>query len=456
MNDAGRPVVRDEQGRPLALLRRIGVGGQAEVWASEGRVAVKMMHARTPRVAQRLRSRIGVIRRLDLGGVPIARPLAMLAAPHVGYSMELLDDMVAVQTLVSAPDDRDLLGWYAETGGLRRRLRLLSRAADAFAALHAKGVVYADPSPANVMVSDTPRHEEVRLVDVDFVRSESVVPDTVATPGYAAPEVLDGRSGVSGATDAYAFAVIAFEVLTLTHPFLGDAVQEGGPELLEHAFSGKLPWIDHPDDRSNRTRYGLPRERLLTSKLGELARRAFQDGLSDVRARPTVAEWRTALRSAADLTLACAGCPQSVDMRAPACPWCGLQAPDPLVAVVEFVRSGMPKPAPAGETLAVPPGAWLPITGRTSRMDAAEYDTAPVAWLHWQPGHRLTIRNPGPVPLWLTSAIDQDEGLVIEPSDELAVPADQAAPRWIIRFGPPGSPHRMLRFARVRRSAARS
>lgn len=448
-------VVRDEQGRPLPLLRRIGAGGQAEVWASEGRVAIKLMHARTVRSAQRLRSRIGVIRRLDLDGVPISRPLAMLAAPHVGYSMELLDDMVAIQTLASAPGNRDLLDWYAGTGGLRRRLRLLSRAADAFAALHAKGVVYADPSPANVMVSDTPRHEEVRLVDVDFVQSESVVPDTIATPGYAAPELLDGRSGVTGATDAYAFAVIAFEVLTLAHPFLGDAVQEGDPDLLEHAYTGKLPWIDHPDDPSNRTRYGLPRERVLASKLRELASRTFQDGLEDAKARPTAGEWRTALRSAADLTLACAGCPQSNDVRLQVCPWCGLRAPDPLVAVVEFVRSGMPKAAPVGQMLAVPPGEWLPITGRTSRMDAVEYDTAPVAWLYWEAEHRLVVRNPGPMPLWLTPAPDHGELLVVEPSDELAVPADRAAPRWIVRFGPPGSPHRMLRFARVRGTEAR-
>ena len=159
--------------------------------------------------------------------------------------MELLDGMIPVKRLAVPPAGADMLEWYGETGGQARRLRLLARAADALAQLHARGLVYADPSPGNVLMSEEERYSEVRLVDVDFLQSESVVLESAATPGYAAPEVLIQRSGVTGTSDAFAFAVIAFEVLALTHPFLGDQVHLGEVEMLERAYAGELPWIDH-------------------------------------------------------------------------------------------------------------------------------------------------------------------------------------------------------------------
>jgi hypothetical protein len=133
-------IVKDQRGRPLPLVRLIGKGGQAEVWASEGRIAVKLMHARGPRSAARVRSRIGVVRRLSLDGVPISRPLDLLEQPDVGYSMELLDGMMSVTRLAVPPTNADMLDWYTSTGGQARRLRVLARAAGALAELHARGV----------------------------------------------------------------------------------------------------------------------------------------------------------------------------------------------------------------------------------------------------------------------------------------------------------------------------
>jgi serine/threonine protein kinase len=365
--------------------------------------------------------------------------------------MELLEEMAAIQRLATAPTGEDLLDWYAKTGGLRRRLRLLARAADAFASLHAKGIVYADPSPANIMVSDSVRHEEVRLVDVDLLHAESVPLEIGGTPGYAAPELRSGWTGVTNASDAYAFAVIAFETLTQAHPFLGDQVQFGEPEMLNVAYDAKLPWIDHSEDDSNRTRYGLARDRVLSPKLRSLAKQTFQDSLTSPRRRPTVAEWRTALHSAADMTLDCAGCPQSNDARLGACPWCGTPAPDPLVAVVQLALPDRAEPVPAKEGLAVPPASWLPINPRTAYLDAAEYDTAPVAWLWWEDGRVLAVNNAGQIPLWLRPDRDPGNVVVVEPTDQLNLPADESTPRWTIHFGPPGEVHRLLRFFRVRR-----
>lgn len=443
-------VVRDEYGRVLPLIRKIGSGGQAEVWASEGRIAVKRMHSHTPRTARRLRSRIDVVRRLDLDGVPVARPMDLLASPDTGYTMELLEEMVAIQRLAAPPSGADVLGWYAETGGLRRRLRLLARAADALASLHAKGVVYADPSPANIMVSASARHEEVRLVDVDLLHTESAPLEIGGTPGYAAPELRAERSGVTCSSDAYAFAVITFEVLSLLHPFLGEQVEDGEPEMLQLAYDAKLPWIDHTTDRSNRTPYGMPRTAVLAPDLITLARRTFQDTVNSPRSRPAVAEWRTALHAAADMTLTCVACPQAYHVRRDECPWCGTPAPDPLIAVVHFVLPGQDEPVSAREVLAVSPADELPIMPRTAYTDAAEYDPVPAAWVCWEEGRLLTVRA-GRLPLWLTPDRDPANAVVVEASDQLTVPADGAAPGWTLHFGPPGEPRRLLRFFRVRR-----
>jgi eukaryotic-like serine/threonine-protein kinase len=457
-------VVKDQHGRPLPLVRLIGKGGQAEVWASEGRIAVKLMHARGPRSAARVRSRIGVVRRLNLDGVPISRPLDLLEQPDVGYSMELLDGMMPVKRLAVPPADADVFDWYAATGGQTRRLRVLAKTAGALAELHTRGLVYSDPSPDNVLVSEDGRHTEVRLVDVDFLQSESVVLESAATPGYAAPEVFTQRSGVTGTSDAFAFAVIAFEVLTLTHPFLGDQVHHGEVEMLDRAYSGELPWIDDEDDPSNRSRYGLSRDAILLGKLSDCARSAFTTGVRQPRRRPSAGEWRTALHAAADMLLACAACGRDMDARLPSCPWCWTAAPHPLVAVVyEAAADG--KLHPAREALAVPAGSWWALTARTMTGDTGEIDSAAVTgtgtariadpgmallgWLWWEPGVRLIVRNDGTIPLWLRPEDDPVAVAVVEPGRELAVPVQGTTPRWTLHFGPPGQPHRVLRFTRL-------
>lgn len=440
-------VVKDEYGRPLQLTRLLGTGGQGEVWAAGDRVAVKVLRARTRRAAEGLRQRLRTVKRLDLEGLAVSRPLAMLAEPDVGYTMELLGDMAALRTLASPPPRGDLVDWYGETGGLRRRLRLLARIADVLAALHARGIVYGDPSPGNILVSVSVEHSQAWLIDVDNLEVESIVPDdSFATPGYGAPEVVAGRMGISSLSDAYAFAVIAFETLALVHPFLGDIVQDGEPEDEERAFAGELPWIDDPDDNRNRSRYGLPRQVVLTPGLRALAEKTFGAGRSHPVERATVAEWRTKLQAAADLSLACARCAQTFFAGTAVCPWCDTRTPRQLIARVHLAVPGEERLAPAREGLAVSPREWLCVTARTAQVAAGADQDHPVAWLWWEPGARLLVRNSGREPLWLSHRAG-GAPLFVEPDGELAVPAYEGAPGWIVHFGHESQLHRALLFS---------
>lgn len=452
-NTAGlQVVVRTEDDQAIELARRIGAGGQGEVWeASGGRVAVKLLHSRDQRAAERLATQLRNLRLLDLGDLPIARPLALLRPPHLGYTMVMLTDMVALRHLFAPTGRTALVPWYTETGGLRRRLRLLGRTASALAGLHGRGLCYGDPSPVNVMVSEPLDYEQVYLIDVDNVAVTSEVRGSAyATRGYAAPEVLVGRLGVSSLSDAYAFAVMAFELLTVVHPFVGDKVYDGEPDLEDKAFSGELPWIEHSTEASNRSRFGLARDVVLTPGLRALAARAFEAGAADPTARPTVAEWRTKLYEAADLTLACPECHGTYFGSRTTCPWCGVAPPPALFAQlltqVGLEAAGKPMFAETRRALLVQRQVVTPVSARTA-VAAVDESERPVVDLWYDHNDQLTVTNRWDRPTWLVG-VGGAPRMAIAVGHDATIPMFNRRSGWELHLGPAHEPHRVLRFSR--------
>ena len=324
--------VIDQTGAIHTLIRRIGVGGQGDVWLAEGgRRIVKLQNRRGDPEA--MRRQFAFVRRLDLAGLHVARPLAVLKPPHVGYVAEFLEDMVDIGSLLQAPP-ADLLRWHIDTGGLRRRLRLLAHAGEALSGLHGRGVVYADMSHHNVFVSEPVSATEAWLIDLDNLSHEADPRRAIYTPGYGAPEVIDASAGCTSLSDAWAFAVLVWQTLTLTHPFVGDFVNDGEPDLEEQAFAGKLPWVRHSADDRNICSTGLPPALVMASRLVDLARRTFEDGLVDRKKRPGVSEWVDRLHVAADQTIACPSCAGTYFVTEDACPWC--DEPRPAVTPVRI------------------------------------------------------------------------------------------------------------------------
>jgi hypothetical protein len=316
------------------------------VWLTEGaRRIVKLLDPRGDPGA--LRRQLAFVRRLDLTGLHVARPISVLRPPHVGYVAEFLGDMVAIKSLFYKPPP-DLLRWHVQTGGLRRRLRLLAHAGEALMGLHALGVVYADVSPDNLFVSAPTSAVEAWLIDLDNLSYESDPRRAIYTHKYGAPEVVNATAGCTSLSDAWSFAVLVWQTLTLTHPFVGDAMNDGKYESEDEAYAGKWPWVRHSSDERNRCSAGLPPElvmgfpptnKTLLSKRKEstllhLARRTFEDGLTDRKARPGVSAWVEALHGAADKSVLCSGCGGTFLMPVTACPWC--DEPPPLVAPVRL------------------------------------------------------------------------------------------------------------------------
>lgn len=442
------------------LSRKLGSGGQGAVFAIEGeRLAVKLLRDASPRRREALRDRLAMVGRLPLDDLPVARPMEQLRPPHVGYVMELVTGMQSLRELMRPPRGTTALApWYAHGGGLRRRLRLLAHLADVLARLHGRGLIYVDPSPANVFVSTDIESHEIRLIDVDNLRASSVPGDAMYTPYYGAPEIVRGTGPATSLSDAHAFAVMAFETLALTHPLIGDLVHDGEPELEDEALLGNLPWIDDPEDDRNRSSHGLPRELVLSKHLREDFAQTFGPGLSQPAERPGMSRWAEHLHRAADRTLTCPACSGSFYMNCAACPWCS--APRPSFAIAAVLRWDPERVRPQGTELA--PAAGLvrePDSARHRIVDAVALGQDEDVILTDRITHGTTNTTPrlrvrfgadrivlerlddGP---WRLVAPDGHQHILRDRPESVSMRGTNAA--WLLHAGPGDRLHRVLRF----------
>jgi serine/threonine protein kinase len=120
----------------------------------------------------------------------------------------------------------------------------------------------------------------IRAVLIDFgvaTEAERAGPHegVTGTPGYIAPEVARGLDTVGPAVDVYSLAVVVYELLTGTNPFL-----EGHADLntiLVRHGSMTLPWARLPE---------VPGRPMLVQLLSDATR-------FDPRQRPTMREFLT-------------------------------------------------------------------------------------------------------------------------------------------------------------------
>jgi eukaryotic-like serine/threonine-protein kinase len=197
---------------------------------------------------------------------------------------------------------------YLSGGSLEERLRKgrvptaqalawLEQAATALDAAHAEGVVHRDVKPGNLLLD---RDDNVHVADFGIASAAGLDSLTktgtvLGTAAYLSPEQAQGERAVP-ASDRYALAVLAWELLTGERPFKGDTA---AAEAAAHVHA-EIPSISE-------------RRRDLPTELDEVFRRALA---KDPRRRygsaaELVAELRAALHSAAGRT-------QVVEPRAPA------------------------------------------------------------------------------------------------------------------------------------------
>ncbi|MFD6226246.1 protein kinase [Streptomyces sp. NPDC060232] len=239
------------------LLRSIGRGGEAVLYLAEIELAggsepvvVKVLDSKTTitpevfdRISQKWNEQAELLRFVHRPGVvgvrehfegpPIHRP---------GESSTLTGR--ALVLVMNHIDGLDLRDWRAErtltTAAERREvMRTLEQLAEVLDWLHSgkatpsgRQVVHGDLSPGNVMVD---AHGQATLVDFGLSKltADHQTAEVWFTPGYAAPEVFEGKR--TPGTDRYAFGAIAYFLLSGESP-------PASPQQLARAMA-ELPQI---------------------------------------------------------------------------------------------------------------------------------------------------------------------------------------------------------------------
>ena len=212
-----------EPGRTLGRYRLeelLGRGGMAEVYRATdeklGRtVAVKVIlavHARDPRFLERFLREARLVAALDHPNIlPVYDYGDAEGVPYL------------VMPFLPGGTLRDRMG--GTPFPLGRAVSWVRQLADALDAAHAAGILHRDVKPANVLV----RADE-RLALADFGIAKMLESTTgltvtgmvVGTPIYMAPEQAQGRPATP-ASDRYALAVLAYELLSGKPPFDGES-----------------------------------------------------------------------------------------------------------------------------------------------------------------------------------------------------------------------------------------
>lgn len=197
-------------------LRHLGAGGFGDVHLAEHtatgrRVAVKHIqphHLADPDMLARFRREAQVLAATDVTTVVRVYDLDLDGDPAC-----LLMEYVPGVTLWDLMEQAPLPAWQA--------LIALRDVADALRSMAEHGLVHRDIKPSNVFVLPDGR---AKLGDFGLARP--VVADggfrttgpAAGTPAYFPPEVSAGRMEATVESDAYSFAVMAYEVLTGVRP----------------------------------------------------------------------------------------------------------------------------------------------------------------------------------------------------------------------------------------------
>lgn len=250
MADYGEGVV-PEPGERFAgfLLRtRLGRGGSSEVFLAEDiersrPVSLKILG---PEASRSAAARARFVHEFDI--------LSALRHPHIVRMYdhgETAGRLWSAHEYVAGTTGLELVRMPHQNPHLARVLPLLTRVAAGLDFAHANGVVHLDVKPANVLVG-TNRPATVKISDFDQSRWLDRPEPPLATDGfvvvsvpYAAPELLKAGT-VSPATDQYALACSAIELLTGRPPFpRGDLMTTAQAQLHDAPpdLSERKHWI---------------------------------------------------------------------------------------------------------------------------------------------------------------------------------------------------------------------
>ncbi len=260
-------------------------------------------------------------------------PQGLLGGDNLGYVMKKMKDGESLKKYLD-PQDQDFKEWYRDRYTLNSRYNLIAGIFDSLREIHINGLIFTDLSPNNIMVKTSKNGYIVYFIDTDNLRSkDDPYSGVLGTPGYMAPEIYRkevpekigeydrtrkgtpvkdilskvGRNSTD--SDIFSAAIIAFQLLTLHHPFVGDEIDSGSPEDEERAYRIETDYIFKEGTSNTSSAHLVPAfEQLTTPKIRELFRRTFVDGKEEPTLRPTDLEFHEAFLAAKDDMTVCPEC----------------------------------------------------------------------------------------------------------------------------------------------------
>jgi serine/threonine protein kinase len=217
------------------LIHLLGSGGMGEVYLAEDarinqQVAIKV--SRTEATPYPNNSTIRDAVRLFQRE---AKTIARLDHPHIlslfSYGEEHVNGMTLIYIVMPYRREGSFVNWLEQRGDnelltVQNIAYFISQAADALQYAHDNQVVHQDVKPSNFLIRTNKEHPQLPdllLADFGIARlstsTSSISHSIRGTPTYMAPEQWSGEPVY--ATDQYALAVLAYELLAGRPPFVG-------------------------------------------------------------------------------------------------------------------------------------------------------------------------------------------------------------------------------------------
>lgn len=339
-------VFEDEFGYSHTTTNVLGQGGQGVVYRMEDvDLALKLSLKNGQRLTnendiKKARREFNKLKYLPLDGLKLSTPIAVLSN-ETGYIMPLMSDMMPFSKLIygeQSPKEiselpiseyisinpyfnkleiQKLMAFYIDTKGVKRRLKALYRCALVLHQLHSRGLFFADINPNNEFISSEVDYEEVWLIDADNLNFDNNSHNiNIYFPKYGSPEVVNGKSNSSIASDCYSFAILSHIILVQHYPFDGQALTQDSDwsddgdwdnNKLSKLETGELSWIFSKKDNSNIAE--IPLGFLIQEpEIFRLFEQTFELGKFDIYQRPTMNLWAIGLAKLHDRLLSCPNC----------------------------------------------------------------------------------------------------------------------------------------------------
>ena len=363
-------VVQNERRRRVRLDRRIGGGGEAEVYQLRGQSEVLAKVYRTTPSAEYRAKLEWMMQHPPTALLRPARcdcwPTGCFSTNHdlAGFLMPRVQDGFPLITAFNPRRRKQALPKFDRRLAFQAAQNLAQTLGD----LHAAGYVVGDLNESNVLVTANAR---VSVIDTDSFQVRVPTAGTVVTyrspvgkPEYTPPEL----QGVNFRTvdrsyehDRFALGVLLFQLLMEgNHPFGVHWLGSGEPPTLERAIrEGMYPYA--PTTHPIQPPPGAPGIDTLDATTADLFRQCFVVGSAQPNARPTGQPWATALATAEKALARCRkGHHYARHLKA--CPYC----PAPKNRTKKLAAPRSPRGTVVRSGVAPPPFGGVPTPTPTS------------------------------------------------------------------------------------------